>query len=61
MVADIIGASNRIIGGFEVNQDKVKIEYGQRIFPLKQVCLLGQPMNGDEMLLLLALTLAGQG
>ena len=42
-----------------MNQDKVKIEYDQRIFPLKQVCLLGQPMNGDEMLLLLALTLAG--
>ena len=60
-MADIIGASNRIIGGFEVNQDKEKIEYDQRIFPLKQVCLLGQPMNGDEMLLLLILTLAGQG
>jgi len=43
----------------EMNQDKEKIEYDQSIFPLKQGCLLGQPMNGDEMLLLLALPLAG--
>ena len=58
-MADIIGAPNRIIVGLEMNQDKEKIEYDQSIFPLKQGFLLGQPMNGDEMLLLLALTLAG--
>ena len=58
-MADIIGAPNRIIVDLEMNQDKEKIEYDQSIVPLKQGCLLGQPMNGDEMLLLLALTLAG--
>ena len=58
-MADIIGAPNRIIVDLEMNQDKEKIEYDQSIFPLKQGCLLGQPMNGDEMLLLLALPLAG--
>jgi len=41
-----------------MNQDKDQIEYDRSFFSRKQGCLLGQPTNSTEILLLLALILA---